>query len=187
MDRYIVSIVRDMDPEQPLDCTDAPVGVISYEPRQWFGVPQRNGQAPAGRFPAPASYTLGYTRGYTRGELAKAVRAEVMRLQLQGFSVYDSGHGFMVYANKKQYLAYAGCKPRQVVQHLKEFATDIQCWAQGDVYGYRISEATPNCACPHCACPHCEGTHEVDSCWGFYGWDAAEAAANEAKRALCKQ
>lgn len=49
-------------------------------------------------------------------------------------------------------------------------------WAWGDVYGFKVINKT--------VCDHCGETHkkELDSCWGFYGWDHFESGLADAVR-----
>lgn len=44
-------------------------------------------------------------------------------------------------------------------------------WCNGEVYGYTVEAVTE--------CPHCgeESAEDIDSCWGFYGFDECRAEA----------
>lgn len=48
-------------------------------------------------------------------------------------------------------------------------------WSNGEVYGYAIEKIT-ECDCD---CPNCDGIHreDIESCWGFYGYDDVLAEA----------
>jgi len=52
----------------------------------------------------------------------------------------------------------------KIRRHLKAEVKTYSQYLQGDIYGYQIEDQEGN---------------EIDSCWGFYGIDAAIEAAKE--------
>lgn len=79
---------------------------------------------------------------------------------------WDSGKVGYIYVDKKTVLKEYGGKivtaklKKRVLGYLKGEVETYNQYIQGDVYGYRVVDD--------------EG-EVVDSCWGFYGEDAAEA------------
>ena len=51
-------------------------------------------------------------------------------------------------------------------------------WVNGEVYGYTVDIVTE---CDDCDCPNCPGEHteQLDSCWGFFGFDFCLESARE--------
>lgn len=87
-----------------------------------------------------------------------------MGTQLSVADDWDEANGW-IYATAASIAETMGedATPEQVADALKQELETWEQWAQGDVYGYVVTDPSGNVA---------------DSCWGFYGLDDAEAEAN---------
>lgn len=95
-----------------------------------------------------------------------------LRVNTTGFSCpWDSGQIGFVYADRKACLEALGTKRLTAAGRMKVHRLlmgEVETYDQflsGDVYGYTVEDG---------------GGEAVKSCWGYYGIESAESAANEA-------
>lgn len=92
-------------------------------------------------------------------------------------AAWDSGQLGFIFITRSKVLAEYGWKkitPERRAKLADRLATEVKTysqWVNGDVYGYIITD---------------EDDEPVDSCWGYFGHEAAEKAAKEAVAALSK-
>lgn len=95
-------------------------------------------------------------------------------LNTSGFSChFDSGQSGCIYVSKEEVYRTFKIKRITAAQRqsiVKMLETEVKIYSQylnGEVYGYRIFD---------------DNDEEIDSCWGFYGLEAAKQEAEEAMK-----
>ena len=128
-----------------------------------------------------ADYTTEYIPDDTKDRIEKLLEKHFVILPLYlydhggitistgGFSCpWDSGQVGFIYASRDDILKEYSCERmskqvrEKVIRLLKAEVNTYDQYLTGDVWGYVISD---------------ENEEEVDSCWGFYGYDYCESDA----------
>ena len=158
-------IVRDEAAENPMDCMDFLFAFIldggryfSIKSEGAFVPVDENGEALDGLFALPVY-------AYVHSGIA---------LSLGSFSdPWDSGRAGWVYVEKARFCKEAGIAVFDEERARKWAAEEVRIMSDylaGECYGWREIEK----------CPHCGEWKEVDSCYGYYGFQDAEEGAREA-------
>jgi hypothetical protein len=176
--RFTLKIEPDADPQNPRDF-DCNVGrMVCFHSRHTLG--DKKNLPPADEFK---------TWGTLRKHLVKEEKAEVILplylMDHSGLAIsttpfgcsWDSGQVGWIYSTVKELVAWLGKSwtREQAEKALKIEVEVYNKYISGDVWGYVITDAFGD---------------EVESCWGFYDQDAAEAEGEMALAAIeqrCQQ
>lgn len=174
---FTLHIEPDADPQNPRDC-DCNVGrMVCFHSRHTLG----------DKHDLSADDFAGW--GALRKHLVKEERAEIILplylMDHSGLAIstepfgcpWDSGQIGWIYSTVKELIAWLGASwtREQAEQALNNEVEVYNKCISGDVWGYVITD---------------DFGDEVESCWGFYGQDAAEAEGNVALDAIeqrCQQ
>lgn len=163
--RFVAIIVQDEMAENPREMFDHDTTIVYHSSRYVLGdvdiVPED--------FELPDNVWAFPVYAYIHSGTALSLSREVCAFDPQG---WDSGQSGIMYISR-------GCvASEEEAYHLcKAELAEFEAYINGETYGYRVYRMPDGTDPLFYDLGLCE---EVEAVWGFYGYESAEAAANEA-------
>jgi hypothetical protein len=150
-ERVRYEIIQDQEVDNPLDNEEA-VSFFWYDSRRAY-----NNKASKHRF-----ISIEDTQQYLHGDYFTPFNGVFVYIN------YDSHSGISIVADEEQANGYAfidDCKEstEDAIKWIESVIHEFNMYVLGEVYGYNIYV----------------DDEDVDSCWGYYGWEYCEEAAKE--------